>query len=74
MNTLKLKLRAHRVQLVLEGKFEGEGYQEVEALTEKEAAEKLYGGLLFKQGPRERLRAIVLSSSATDNPTLFYER
>jgi hypothetical protein len=74
MNTLKLKVNAHRVQLVLEGKVEGEGYQEVEAPTEKEAAEKLYGGQLFKQGPRERLRAMVLPSSAAENPTLFYER
>jgi hypothetical protein len=34
----------------------------------------LHGGTLYKQGPVERIRAIVLSSSATDNPTLFYER
>ena len=74
MNTLKLRLPTHRVQLVAEGKVDGGGYREVEASTEKEAAEKLHGGALFKQGPRERLRAMVLSASATDNPTLFYER
>jgi hypothetical protein len=67
-------MRVHRVQLMLDGKLVGDGYQEVRAETEKEAAEKLHGGLLFKQGPAERVRAIVLSSSATDNPTLFYER
>ena len=64
----------HRVRLILDGKPEGDGYQEVQAQSEKEAAEKLHGGLLFKQGPRERVRAMVLSSSANDNPTLFYER
>jgi hypothetical protein len=29
---------------------------------------------LFKQGPAAQIRAMVLSSSSTDNPTLFYER
>ena len=57
-----------------DGKLESEEYQEVEARTEKEAAEKLHGGLLFKQGPVARVRAMVRSSSAIDNPTLFYER
>jgi len=74
MNTLKLRVHAHRVQLMLDGKLQGDGYTEVEAPTEKEAAEMLHGGTLYKQGPSERIRAIVLSSSATDNPTLFYER
>jgi hypothetical protein len=68
------KMRVHRVQLMPEGKLDGEGYKEVQATTEKEAAEKLYGSLLFKQGPAARVRAMVLSTSATDNPTLFYER
>jgi hypothetical protein len=69
-----LKTRVHRVQLMLDGKLEGDGYQEVQAATEKEAAEKLHGSVLFKQGPASRIRALVLSSSGTDNPTLFYER
>ena len=64
----------HRVQLMRDGNLEGDTYQEVQAASEKEAAEKLHGSLLFKQGPAERIRAIVLSSSATDNPTLFCER
>lgn len=68
------KMKIHRVRLMLNGKLDGEGYQDVQAATEKEAAEKLHGGLLFKQGPAERIRAMVLSSSGTDNPTLFYER
>jgi hypothetical protein len=68
------KMKAHRVQLMLDGKLDGDGYQEVQAATEKEAAEKLHGSLLFKQGPAERVRAMVLSSSAPDTPTLFYER
>ena len=68
------RLKVHRVQLMLEGKLDPGGYQEVQAATEKEAAEKLHGGLLFKQGPASQVRAMVLSTSATDNPTLFYER
>jgi hypothetical protein len=68
------KTKIHRVQLMPDGKLDGEGYREVQASTEKEAAEKVYGGLLFKQGPATRIRAMVLSTSATDNPTLFYER
>ncbi|HZK89527.1 MAG TPA: hypothetical protein VFC56_05205 [Stellaceae bacterium] len=66
------KMKVHRVRLMQDGKLDG--YQEVQAETEKEAAEKLYGGLLFKQGPAARVRAMVLSSGGTDNPTLFYER
>jgi hypothetical protein len=68
------QMRMHRVRLMKDGQLQGESYQEVRAGTEKEAAEQLYGSLLFKQGPAERIRAIVLSSSSTDNPTLFYER
>jgi hypothetical protein len=64
----------HRVRLMRDGKLENEEYQQVQAQTEKEAAEKLYGGLLFKQGTAAQVRAMVRSSSGTDNPTLFYER
>jgi hypothetical protein len=67
------KMRMHRVCLMKDGKLESDSYQEVSAETEKETAEKLHGGILFKQGPVGRIRAMVLSSSA-DNPTLFYER
>jgi hypothetical protein len=75
--SLRIKMammKVHRVRLMQDGKLDGDGYQEVRAATEKEAAEKLHGSLLFKQGPAARVRAMVLSSSATDNPTLFYER
>ena len=68
------RLKVHRVRLMQDGQLVGDGYQEVQAATEKEAAEKLYGRLLFKQGPAAQIRAMVLSSSSTDNPTLFYER
>jgi hypothetical protein len=63
------KARMHRVRLMKDGKLEGDGYQEVAAGTEKEAAEKLHGSLLFKQGPVGRIRAMVLSSTSSDNPT-----
>lgn len=69
-----MRITVHRVRLMRDGKLESEEYQEVEASTEKGAAEKLYGGPLFKQGPAARVRAMVRSSSGIDNPTLFYER
>jgi hypothetical protein len=59
---------------MIDGKLEGDGYQEVQAASEKEAAEKLHGGVLFKQGPASRIRALVVSSAGTESPTLFYER
>ncbi len=72
-----LKAKTHRVRARFTGMeyWKATGIKEVQAQTEKEAAAgKACGGLLFKQGPRERVRAMVLSSSANDNPTLFYER
>jgi hypothetical protein len=57
-----------------EGKAETAEYQEVQAETEKEAAEKLHGGPLFKQGTAEKIRAMVRSPSGSGSPTLFYER
>jgi hypothetical protein len=69
-----MRTTVHRVRLMRDGKLESEEYQEVEARTEKEAAEKLHGSLLFKQGPSTRIRAMVRSSSGIANPTLFYER
>jgi hypothetical protein len=48
--------------------------QTVEARTEKEAAEKAFGRMLFKQGPSTQVRAMVQSSNGAGNPTLFYER
>ena len=44
------------------------------SIAKKEAAEKLHGGVLFKQGPASRIRALVVSSAGTESPTLFYER
>ena len=69
-----LKSTVHRVRLMRDGVLESEAYQDVEARTEKEAAEKLHGGVLFKQGSVERIRAMVRSSSGNDNLTLFYAR
>ena len=63
----------YKVQLMRDEKVDGTE-QNVQAQTEKEAAEKLYGRLLFKQGPRDQVRAIVQAPGGTGNPTLFYER
>ena len=63
----------YKVKLMRGGKFE-DSDQNVEARTEKEAAEKLYGGLLFKQGPSAQVRVIVQAPGGNGNPTLFYER
>jgi len=57
-----------------DGKLGSEEYQSVDARTEKEAAEKLHGGLLFKQGTAEQVRAMVGLPSGNGSPTLFYER
>jgi len=62
----------YKVQLVLDGKLDGVE-ENIQALTEKDAAEQIAGRLLFKQGPSEKVRAMVRVSSA-DRQTLFYER
>jgi hypothetical protein len=51
-----------------------DGDQNVTAGSEKEAAEKLWGRILFKQGPSEHVRAIVQAPGGNGNSTLFYER
>jgi len=61
-----------KVRLVNNGILDDES-QNVEARSEKEAAEKLHGGILFKQGPRERLRAMV-TIPGLESPILYYER
>jgi hypothetical protein len=67
-------MAVYKVRIQREGKFDAED-QNVEARTEKEAAEKLYGQLLFKQGPSDQMRAIVQAPAGHGgNPTLFYER
>jgi hypothetical protein len=63
----------YKVKLMRDGNFD-DADQNVEARTEKEAAEKLYGRLLFKQGPSAQIRAIVQAPGGNGNPTLFYER
>jgi hypothetical protein len=60
--------------MLLNGQLVTEGYQSVEARTEKEAAEKVYGRLLFKQGTAEQIRVMVGPPSDNGSPTLFYER
>ena len=47
--------------------------ENIQAPTEKDAAEQIAGRLLFKQGPSEKVRAMVRTSSA-ERQTLFYER
>jgi hypothetical protein len=63
----------YKVKLCRDGKFDDED-QIVKALTEKEAAEKLFGQTLFKQGPATQIRAIVQAPGGMGNPTMFYER
>jgi hypothetical protein len=67
------EMTIHKVRLVKDGKLDGE-YQNVTAQTQKEAAEKLHGGVLFKQGPASRMCAMVAPSSGPESPTLFYWR
>jgi hypothetical protein len=66
-------MTVHKVQLVRNGKSGGAEVN-IEAPTEKEAAEKASGVILFKQGSSENVRAIVQAPRGVGNPTLFYER
>jgi hypothetical protein len=66
-------MTVYKVRVMREGKFDAED-KDIEASSEKEAAEKLYGRELFKQGPSDRMRAIVQAPRGAGNPTLFYER
>ena len=63
----------YKVKLMRDGKLDNED-QNVQARTEKEAAEKIYGRTLFKQGPAAQVRVIVQAPGGAGNPTLFYER
>ena len=65
-------MKIYTVQLVRDEKPDGPE-ENIEAPTEKEAAEKIAGRLLFKQGPSANVRATVRSSSSK-RQTLFYER
>jgi hypothetical protein len=67
------QMSIYKVRIMRGGNFNDEA-QNVEARTEKEAAEKLYGGLLFKQGQSVQMRVMVQPSGGLGNPTLFYER
>lgn len=69
----RMKMSIYKVKIMRRGNFNDEA-QNVEARTEKEAAEKLYGGLLFKQGQSAQMRVMVQPQSGLGNPTLFYER
>jgi hypothetical protein len=46
----EVHMATFQVQLWPGGKWDGKDYQKVEAETEKEAAEKLYGGALSDKG------------------------
>jgi hypothetical protein len=62
----------YKVQLVLDGKLDGVE-ENIQAPTEKDAAEQIAGRLLFKQGPSKNVRAMVRTAT-TDRQTLFYQR
>ena len=61
-----------KVRLMRNGVLDDKS-QDVVARSEKEAAEKLHGAILFKQGPRERVRAMV-TIPGVESPILYYER
>jgi hypothetical protein len=61
-----------KVRLMRDGKLDDED-QDVVAPSEKYAAEKLFGGVLFKQGPSSRMRAMV-TIPGVSGPVLYYER
>ena len=65
-------MKIYKVQLVRDGKLDGVE-ENIQALTEKDAAEQIAGRLLFKQGPSENVRAMVRTAT-TDRQTLFYQR
>src|SRR5690349_12870598 len=67
------EMTIYKVQLMRDEKFDG-AEENIEARTEKEAAEKLAGRLLYKQGPSSNIRAMVQAPRGGLNPTLFYER
>jgi hypothetical protein len=64
-------MTVYKVQLMRDEKLDGEELR-VEAKTEKEAAEKASGHVLYKQGAASSIRALVRASA--DSQTLFYER
>jgi hypothetical protein len=67
------EMASYKVKLVRDGKWDDDD-QLVQAATEKEAAEKLFGRTLFKQGTNEQIRALVQAPGAGGDPTLFYDR
>ncbi|MFZ0209254.1 MAG: hypothetical protein WAL59_24620 [Roseiarcus sp.] len=68
-------MRTFQVQLWPGGKWDGMGYQKVEADTTQEAAEKLYGHPLLLTGSNHQLRALVheLGIWPRGIATAFYE-
>ena len=63
----------YKVKLCRDGKWDDDD-QVVQAQTEKEAAEKLFGRTLFKQGPKEQIRALVQAPAGHGSQTVFFER
>ena len=63
----------YKVKLFRDGKWDDDD-QVVQAQTEKEAAGKLCGRALFRQGPNEQIRALVQPPVGSGDPTVFYER
>jgi hypothetical protein len=65
-------MQTFQVQIWPEAKSP-KAYEEVEAATEKEAAEKLYGKPLREEGFLHQLRAIVRTLDGTGTTVSFYE-
>jgi hypothetical protein len=65
-------MQTFQVQIWPEG-MSPKAYQEVEANTEQEAAETLYGKPLREEGFLHQLRAIVRASDGSGATVSFYE-
>lgn len=66
-------METYQVQLWPDGKWDGKPYQKVEARSEKDAAEKLYGSPLVAQGSMYKIRARVRPLSRMSRmATIFY--
>jgi hypothetical protein len=69
----KHNMALYRVQLWPGGKWDGQPYQEIEAHSAKEAAEKVHGGPLNEEGGHHQLRGRVRPLGQGE-PKDFYAR
>ena len=63
-----------QVQLWPDGQWDGKDYQRVEAMTKKDAAEKMYGRPLSESGSMNQIRAQVHDMVSRGVATVFYDR